>query len=199
MEINRQSRRGFGLATCILFAALPLIGADETAGWFKAGDHPKDYDMGVDRTAVFGGRPSGSIRSNKPEPQGFGTYMQMFEAGDYRGKRVQFSAFVKTDNVENWSSLWMRVDGEDKRAIAFDNMQKRPIKGTQNWTKYSVVLDVDAKASAIAFGVLLAGKGAVWVNDVKFEVVGQDVPVTDMYKDRPKLPSGPANVGFEQK
>jgi hypothetical protein len=169
--------------------------ADDALGWMKAGDHPTDYDMGIDRSVVFNGKSSGYIRSNKPEPKGFGTYMQMFAAGDYRGKRMRFSAFVKVENVENWASLWMRVDGEQKSAIAFDNMQNRPIKGTRTWTKYAVVLDVDSKAKAIAFGVMMSGKGAVWIDSVNFEAVGQDVPVTDMIK--PSL-SGPQNLGFDQ-
>src|SRR5215831_11456815 len=139
MNNKEQTRSGrFWCVALILVAVLPLIAADEHPGWFKAGSHPEDYDMGVDRSVVFAGRPSGFIRSNKPETRDFGTYMQMFDAGDYRGKRVQFSALVKTDTVEKWCSLWMRVD-QDRQSIAFDNMQKRQIKGTTNWTRYSVV------------------------------------------------------------
>src|SRR5215471_14469028 len=114
MENNEQRRSHcFWCAALILFAALPLIGADETPGWFKAGSHPKDYDMGVDRAVLLVGHPSGFIRSNKPDPQGFGTYMQMFDAGDYRGKRLRFAALVRTENVEDGAALWMRVDGEN--------------------------------------------------------------------------------------
>jgi hypothetical protein len=199
MKSNRQiCTCRYWCAALMLLVALPLIAADDTRGWFKAGSHPEDYDMGVDRAVVFGGRPSGMIRSNKPDTRDFGTYMQMFNAEDYRGKRVQFSAMVKTENVEKWCSLWMRVD-QDRQSIAFDNMQKRQIKGTTNWTRYSVVLNVDPKATAIAFGIMLAGKGAMWVNDVKFETVGPEVPVTDMWQEMHKLPSGPSNTNFDQK
>lgn len=195
---NDRRGRWFWRGALILFAALPMISADEIPGWIKAGSHPGDYDMGVDRAVMLGNHPSGFIKSNKPDSQGFGTYMQMFDAGDYRGKRVRFSALVRTENVENGSALWMRVDGESRSGIAFDNMQKRQIKGTQNWARYSVVLDVDPKARAIAFGVMLHGKGAVWINEVGFATVGQDVAVTDMVPEM-KLQPGPRNVGFDQK
>jgi hypothetical protein len=198
MTRNDRGCRGLSWSLgLVLIGSLQIIAADEVPGWFKAGSRPMDYEMGADRTVVMTGKASGFIR-NKPDPHpdGFGTYMQMFEATEYRGKRVRFSAFVKTENVENWASLWMRVDGNERRSIAFDNMQKRQIKGTQNWTRHSIVLDVDAaKSTAIAFGVMLSGKGAVWIDDVRFEVVGQDVPVTDMFLEQPK---GPQNLNFDR-
>jgi len=117
----------------------------------------------------------------------------MFDAAEFRDKRMRFSGVVKSENVENWAGLWMRVDGPET-STAFDNMQNRPIKGTQAWTRYSVVLDVDSKARYVAFGILLAGRGAVWINDVQFEAVGADVPVTDMKK----YPPAPRNLGFNE-
>ena len=35
-----------------------------------------------------------------------------------------------------------------------------------DWRKYDVVLDVPSEAQNIAFGVLLAGEGQVWTDDV---------------------------------
>jgi hypothetical protein len=186
---------GLWCAALVLLVSVPVIGANDAPGWIKAGDHPNDYDMGIDRSVSLRGKSSGYIKNNKPDPGGFGTYMQMFDAEDFRGKRVQFSAFVRSENVENWAGLWMRVDGENK-PIAFDNMQNRAIKGTQTWTRYAVVLDVDsAKARRIAIGVLLAGKGAVWIDDVRFETVGENVPVTEV---KAPVPSGPRNLGFDK-
>jgi hypothetical protein len=179
--------------TDMMKSALPAADVMDVSGWGKAGDHPNDYDMGIDRAVVFAGKTSGYIRSNKPDPQGFGTYMKMFDAAEFRDKRMRFSGVVKSENVENWAGLWMRVDGPET-STAFDNMQNRPIKGTQAWTRYSVVLDVDSKARYVAFGILLAGRGAVWINDVQFEAVGADVPVTDMKK----YPPAPRNLGFNE-
>jgi hypothetical protein len=57
-------------------------------------------------------------------------------------------------------------------------MQNRPIQGTRDWQKYEIVLDVPAKSTGIFFGILLEGKGQVWLNNVRFEVVGRNVPTT---------------------
>jgi hypothetical protein len=50
------------------------------------------------------------VKAKKPAIDGFGTLMQDFRAKQYVGKRVRFSAFVKSENVEGWAGLWMRVD-----------------------------------------------------------------------------------------
>ena len=193
MTTNRRLRcLPFLHSALVVTLSFSITASAQTGGWFKAGDHPNDYDMGTDNRAFTGGS-SGYIRNNKPDPQGFGTYMQMFEAGEYRGKRVRLSAYIQSENVENWAGLWMRVDRE-RTPTAFDNMQDRPIKGTHDWTHHAVVLDIDSNATAIAFGILLRGNGAVWIDDVTFEVVGEDVPVTDLQK---RTPGAPRNLDFE--
>jgi hypothetical protein len=57
-------------------------------------------------------------------------------------------------------------------------MQNRPIKGTQDWAKYDVVLDVPNDSVGIYFGILLVGKGQVWLDNIHFEGVGSNVPTT---------------------
>jgi hypothetical protein len=186
--------RAFSCVVVVMAAACSWTAfAQSSAGWTKAGSHSVDYDMGVDRTSAFTGSSSGFIKSNKPDPQGFGTYMQMFDATEYRGKRLRFSAYVKSEHLASWAGLWMRVD-RDKKPVAFDNMQERPITNTHGWTQHAIVLDVDAKATAVAFGILLTGSGAVWIDDVMFDIVGEEIPVTDV---RSKLAGTPRNLDFE--
>ena len=104
--------------------------------------------------------------------------MQMSQPGEYLGKRVRLSGYVKSDKVTNWAGLWFRVDGPNNgpnpSSLAFDNMQERPIKGTTDWTRYEIVLDVPEAAQRLAFGILLAGGGQVWMDDLKFEVSAHD-------------------------
>ena len=193
MQDSRRDRlRGFSSAVAVMAVCSLTVLAQPSVGWIKSGSHPADYDMGVDRNSAFTGSSSGFIKSNKPDPQGFGTYMQMFDATEYRGKRLRLSAHVKSEQLEHWAGLWMRVD-RDRKPVAFDNMQERPIKGTQDWTQHAIVLDVDAKATAVAFGILLSGRGAVWIDDVTFDIVGEDVAVTDLQR----LGGSPRNLDFE--
>jgi hypothetical protein len=119
--------------------------------------------------------------------------MQMFEATRYRGKRVRFSAQVKSEKVTNWCGLWMRVDGRDSRPLAFDNMQDRSISGTTSWKGYQVVLDVPEEASYLALGLLLDGVGQVWMSDVRVEVVDKSVAATGRGK---QVNDEPTNLNF---
>jgi hypothetical protein len=183
-------------AAAVLAASALLATAAAPPGWLLAGNKPDNYETGVDRQAIYNKLPSAFLKA-KADEEGFGTLMQQFSADQYRGKRLRLSAFVKSDNVARWAGLWMRIDGKDPATghLGFDNMQDRGIKGTTAWQRYDVVLDVPENAAGIALGILLAGPGEVWLNNVKIEVVGNDVPVTGF----PKSPAeGPRNLSFDQ-
>ncbi len=67
--------------------------------------------------------------------------------------------------------------------LAFDNMydcggNNRSIKGTTDWKKYEVVVDVPANSGNIYYGALLSAGGTLWLDDLKIEVVDQSVPIT---------------------
>lgn len=148
-------------------------------GWMMAGSHPGDYEAGIDASEHFQGHPVAYLRSCRTRASGFGTLMQTISPEEFSGKRVKFSGVVRSESLTGWAGLWMRVDGPvSARHLAFDNMQDRPIKGTTNWTRYAVVLDVDESAAAIAFGVLAGGEGKLWLSNFSFDVVTEDEPVT---------------------
>lgn len=164
-------------------------------GWNLAGSKPANYETGVDRQASYHGFPSAYLKGKPTAMEGFGTLMQEFSAVQFAGKRVRLRASVKAEDVDDWAGLWMRVD-KGPKAVGFDNMQDRPIKGTTTWQDYEVVLDVPQDATNIAFGILLSKSGSVWLNDVKFEIVGLDVPATAA-KTPKQLPESPTNLNFE--
>jgi hypothetical protein len=120
--------------------------------------------------------------------------MQRFKADRFRDTRLRLSAYIRTAEVESWAALWMRVDGPDDETLAFDNMQDRPISGTLDWRLFRIVLDVPETAAVVAFGLLLEGSGRVWLDDVEFDSVGKNVPVTGTESE--PLPVEPVNLDF---
>jgi hypothetical protein len=86
---------------------------------------------------------------------------------------------VKSRGATGGAHLWLRVDGNGG-TMAFDNMMNRAITGTTEWTPVSIVLDVPPDASGLALGFLVRGGGDAWVDDASLEVVGSDVPTTNM-------------------
>ena len=165
--------------------------------WFPAGSNPQDYAMGADESVQRQGRASGTILAIDEDADGFGTLMQVFDAADYRGQRLRLRGYVKTDAVEDWAGLWMRVDGSAGEMLSFDNMGNRPIKGTTDWQPYDVVLDVPAESDRIAFGLLMGGTGQAWMDDLQFDVVDRSVPTTDLQTNADDGPKPSANLSFE--
>lgn len=106
--------------------------------------------------------------------------MQQIRAERYLGKRIRLSAYIKSEGVDEWAGLWMRIDGYDGVMPSFDNMKNRPITGKTDWSRYEIVLDVPQTAAMVAFGLLLVGKGQVWLDDAVLEVVGNDCATTDL-------------------
>lgn len=192
-----------------------IAGADEPVpGWGGRGEGRAraSYRAGLDRSVSHAGTASGHLAAVTDAPEGFGTMAQLVKADAYRGKRVRYSAFVKTRAVAGSAGLWMRIDDGGGGMLALDNMMNRPVRATTEWTPLSIVLDVPADAEGLAFGLLLMGAGDVWIDDVSMEVVGTDVPVTaptvatpvggGSAAQRPShmydlAPRAPFNPGFE--
>lgn len=172
----------------IVFAPIAAFAGpvDETIPepWLKNGAAlAKDQCLaGIDTEIEDSGSPNLTLKCNE-DVEGFVGVMQSFDADNYLGKRVRFSALVKSEGIENgWGGLWMRVDNVGRSSSAFDNMQDRPIKGTTDWSKYSVVLDVSQEASGIFFGTLMVGEGQLWIKDLKLEAVSHETPTTGRQK-----------------
>ncbi len=188
----------FGIG-CMLSAVCAVYATDSgIKGWIMAGSKPKSYTATVDPANARGSHRTVLYKSVEEVKDGFGTMMQKIKADKYKGKRIRLSAYVKAEDVKGSSGLWMRVDGSVLvNVLAFDNMNDRAIKGTLDWKKYSVVLDVPAKDSnVVAFGFILAGSGKLWVSEMAFETVDKSVPVTAKGVETLSLPVEPVNLAF---
>ena len=164
-------------------------------GWFVTGDAPDKYEMGVDPSVTYENKPCITIKSGS-EPTDFAALAQTIKADAYHGKRLRFSAAVRSADLENMAALFMRVGGANGKMLAFDNMRNRPITETNDWTHHAIVLDVAEEADGIMFGILSSLNGQVWMADVHMDVVDQDVPTTDQLAEI--APYFPVNLEFEE-
>ena len=183
----------------IIGLTVTLSSYDLPTGWFKAGSSPESYEMGIDKGAGQNGNNAATIKSINKKIKGFGTLMQNSLPAQYLGKRVRMKGYLKTKDVADWCGFWLRIDqsGSDL-ALSFDNMSDRSVKGTTEWTKYEIVLDVPLRASNIAFGALLSGTGQIWFDNLSFETVDNSVPTTGKVNDYSKPLGDPVNLDFEQ-
>lgn len=164
------------------------------SGWFVTESVPQLYEASADPDPPCEGKRGASLRSVQTTPSGYGTFMQAFDAESFRGKRLRFSAMVRTEDVQGWAGLFMRVEGADpQEPLAFDNMQSRALKGTTACARYDVVLEVPREAQAVMAGLMLSGTGKAWISAVRFESVETSVAVTNLIADRPQ---GRPTVGW---
>jgi hypothetical protein len=137
----------------------------------------------VDGDTVHGGRWSVRLERISPSAQPFSTLTRSIPI-EFSGTTIEWRGFLRTENVSEFMGLWMRQDG-DTPSLAFATMQPRQINGTNDWTEYSITFPVNREAKQLFFGVLLAGTGKVWADDLQLLVDGK--PVWDAPRaERPK-------------
>ncbi|MBK6544389.1 MAG: peptidase S41 [Saprospiraceae bacterium] len=74
--------------------------------------------------------------------------------------------------TDGYAGLWMRIDP----SIAFDNMNKNGVKGTTDWIKYEITLEMNPeKTKQIVIGGLLVGKGKMWLDNFNVSIDGKDI------------------------
>ncbi len=98
----------------------------------------------------------------------------------YEGKNITLSGYIKTENVsEGYAGLWMRIDP----GVAFSNMSGKNVSGTNDWTQFSITLKMKPeKSEQIYFGGLLAGKGKIWMDDLKITIDSNDITEAKIYE-----------------
>lgn len=133
-----------------------------------------DFASSVDDENPRDGRASVRLESNSPtrDQQQFGTVTGTIEAAPLRGRRIRLTGAVRADvPAATHVGLWLRVDRSDRRPGFFDNMSGRSIRST-SWADYSIEGDVAPDAQRLVFGLLLAGPGRAWLDNVRLEDIG---------------------------
>ena len=164
-------------------------------------DKAKDWNMGIsksdkngfqihlDSQVVKEGKYALSIEAPENIEEGaFGSANYLIPS-NYVGKRIVLRGYMKTENVsaDGFAGFWMRLDGS-AGVVAFDNMQKQNINGTNDWKEYTINLPFSDKAINIYVGALLvAKKGKIWVDDLRLTIDGTPI---EKLKPEPKVLAG---------
>ena len=126
----------------------------------------------ADDKVVHSGRWSARIERHADSPSDFSTITNSIPM-DFAGTMIELRGFLRTENVSGFVGLWMREDGGGP--VAFENMQNRQLKGTAEWAEYSITLPAKPEGRVLVFGVLLAGTGKAWADDLQLLVDGKPI------------------------
>lgn len=169
---------------------------------------PEDWEVYSSRQGAYaGGRATDAPRSgrasavlvsrSKVSVKEHALLIQKLSAEEYRGRRLELEGYLKTLEVNGWAGLWVRVDDVEGRVLEFHNMMDTPVRGTTDWTSYSLKFDVPEQGWEIHFGALLAGQGEVRVDDLALRILGGTQPATPLKQRIRSLPLQPRNLDFE--
>jgi hypothetical protein len=182
--------------------------------WFLSGENymaaRNDYTAAIDRTVTYEGSGSGLLKSMSDTAQG-ATLMQVSSASTYKGKRIRFSAFLRSEGIARRAGLWIRADDMDGTTVAFRNCYaasapKSFVQGTTDWKEVEIFVDIPDTAMDLSFGVQMGGTGTVWIDNASIDVIGPyDATRADQVErvphkpiDPQKLSAVPQNMDFEQ-
>lgn len=122
---------------------------------------------------VKSGKRAIAIFNYTPYKKGmFGTIYQKFDANRYRGKKVYLSANILTefegDTVE--ARLFIHEYDNQGKTINIEQMIDNPIVKSE-WDEHKIEMDISNEAHYISIGLVMGGKGAVYMDNVKFEII----------------------------
>ncbi len=183
------------LAVTAICLAIPAMANDDPAAaqkarkphekealpqvWNLTGSAKTEYEGGTDLTTLYGGKPSGYLKSTGLNLKGYGVLNSAQDATPYQGQTVRVAARVKTFKVQTWSGLWIGVETPSHPfkpsrtpTTWFNTMRDaQGLMGTLDWKPYSLDIVVPEDATRLLFGLAMSGRGTAFINDVSLTVV----------------------------
>jgi bifunctional DNase/RNase len=132
----------------------------EQAGSFSADGEP----AGQDYSCTAAGQ-SAVLAAAVPEPVGSAVLVQAIYADDYRGRTVTFRGQLRTVGMAGQAGLHLAVSGPSSESMAtrplLGHGSSLTAPGSSDWTLHEVTVPVPGEATAIRFGISLAGCGRI--------------------------------------
>lgn len=163
----------------------PVFTALANTNFRALSDPNAGYSCGPDSTVERYDLPATLLTSSTAKPLASGFVYFTLDPKPYFGKRVRFSAFTKCQDVRGFGGLAMIVMANDGKWTASDfsmfQLAGHPkfITGNTDWKKQEVVEYVAADSKTLALGFELTGRGKIWLDSPRIEIVDKKTPTTD--------------------
>ncbi len=170
----------FGCAARSAAQSTPAVSATQAPiVWGVTGDAADSYAL----TGISADGRSVSMLRTTPG-SGFGAAVARLDPAPYRGRRIRYSAVIRSEDAIPGASTWLRIDGSGSQKIALENNSRRALSGTVDWTEQVTELDVPDDAQQIWFGLILSGAGAVHARNVRVEAIDRVVTPLAWHTDK---------------
>jgi hypothetical protein len=138
----------------------------------EAGSGPLGYSAAAEgRCAVLSSAAAG--------PGGCAVLVQAVFADDFHGA-VVFSGEVRTEDAAGRAGLCLEILSGKGKGHRADRREHHaiPVTGSQDWSRQEITVPVPGGADLIRFGIVLAGRGRVWLRnpELRRETPGEEGP-----------------------
>ena len=149
--------------------------------WRQSIINAQDYPMTTDLANTHDGSPpicfayAGPANASGKSWTWFGHTIHYPESERYAGHTVRLSGWIKTENVSNHVQPQIRpLSGlmqRDSKLLAKDSMvQDKSLRGTLNWTPFSLTCDIPKNTGYIVTSFIFWGSGKVWIDTNSLEL-----------------------------
>ncbi len=139
------------------------------AGWYGS---PPDT-LAADNTVHHSGQWSVRLHRDDKSGNAFSVITRILPV-DFQGGTLELRGWFRLQDVTGNAALWLRQDGGGKM-LSLENMDSQQVKGTRDWAQYRITLPVNPGAEKLLFGVILAGTGTLWADDLELLVDGKPI------------------------
>lgn len=125
------------------------------------------YEMKADNGIKHSGSNSLQISSKKDNANELQTFSQKVPVPGKGLRKVEISAYIKSENTTGNIALWTQVRDEKKNMVDFANSvtQNHKVVPNEDWKKYSLEFMLDDQSNFFVLGGFLMGGGKVWFDD----------------------------------
>ncbi len=144
--------------------------------WFliNEDDHSDDVYQ-QDSIECISGNASLRIEIKDKDSKFAGVSQFINVVDNYLDKKIILSGYIKTNELFGFAGLWLRIDGENKERLFFDNMYSRKINGNREWSEYNIRTTIPKGAKKIVFGTLMRGVGTAWFDKLSIDIDGENL------------------------
>lgn len=156
-------------------------GATDDRNWRISDESdPTLYSTAFDSDVTHDGHPAlcFSYTSNDAAPRGIHTRLgHDFYGPDsdkYTGHTMRMSGWIKTENVSGRIEPLISPNAGWNNVLARDSMYRDySLKGTHDWTPFSVTCVIPDNTAYIRTGFVFSGSGKAWIDldSIKYEIV----------------------------
>ncbi len=126
------------------------------------------YETAIDDKVFKEGKHS--FRMERKKKQIFGLLRQIVELPGGNGKKLHFSALLRTEKVGKggWGLVLNFLQASDGRILS--QARSRPLTGNTEWTRVEITKAIPKGTGKLSIGVMLLDQGKGWLDDVRVRI-----------------------------